>query len=152
MADTDTQSVVFSLEKIYLKDVSYEAPGAPQVFLDPKAPQVQIELGIAHSPLNEQDGIYEVVLGLTVTAKREDKPIFLVEIKQAGLFQIKGIERDPLTRTLEISCPHVLLPYAREAIDALVGKGGFPQLLINPVNFEALFEQKRAAQQQQAQQ
>src|SRR3989338_993567 len=149
MAEADQQqNTVFSIEKIYIKDVSYEAPGVPLVFSQPQnaGTEIGVQLGLGHSVLAAEQGLYEVVLTITATAKRENKNIFLVEVKQAGIFRIGGVEGDTLQRLLEISCAYVLLPFVRETINDLVGKGGFPQLLINPINFEALYEQKQAAQ------
>jgi preprotein translocase subunit SecB len=140
--------VVFSLEKIYIKDSSYEAPNAPQVFLDGTAPEVGVQLGVLHSRLNAEQGLYEVVLAVTVTAKKGDKAVFLAEAHQAGLFRIAGVPEAELPKALEIACPNVLLPFARQAINSLVEGGGFPQLLLAPINFEALYQQKQ--QQQQA--
>ena len=142
------QNVVFSVDKIYIKDISYEAPGVPLAFThaDNAAAEIGVQLGLDHSTLNQQQGIYEVVLTVTATAKREKKNIFLVEVKQAGIFRITGIEGDMLARALGISCAYVLLPFVREAVNDLVGKGGFPQLLINPINFEMIYEQKQTTQ------
>ena len=134
-----------NIEKVYIKDISYEAPNTPQVFIEQRVPGGGVQLNIAHSALNPQDGLHEVVLSVTVTAKFQDKNVFLVEVQQAGLFRISGIPADDLPMVLEIGCPNILLPFAREAINDLVGKGGFPQLLINPVNFEGLYQQKLAA-------
>jgi len=139
-----------SIEKIYIKDLSFEAPSSPQVFLEQEAPEVHVELGISHRQLNPEQGMHEVVLALTVNARRGDKNFFLAEAHQAGIFRVTGLTGDALSRALEIACPHVLLPFAREAINELVTRGGFPQLLVNPMNFEALYEQKRAAQTQPA--
>ena len=136
--------VVFNLEKIYLKDVSYEAPHVPAVFTEKNAPEVSVQLGIEHSKLDQ--GFFEVILLVTVTAKLHDKVVFLTEAKQAGLFRIDGVPDVELGKVLEIACPNILLPFTREAINDLVQKGGFPQLLINPINFEALYQQKQAAQ------
>lgn len=150
MSTPDTQQeVVFTLEKIYLRDVSYEAPGAPGVFLQQESPQVGVQLGIEHAPLDTQQGFHEVVLSVTVTARQQDKTVFLVEVQQAGIFRIQGLDGEALARTLEVSCPYALLPFLRETVAELVTKGGFPQLLINPVNFDALYEHKRQAQQKQ---
>lgn len=141
------QNIVFNLEKIYLKDASYEAPGVPHVFTQQQtASEIAVNLGVEHAPLNPDQGLYEVVMTVTTTAKSENKNVFLVEVKQAGVFRLSGIDGETLQRALEISCAYVLLPFAREAINDLVGKGGFPQLLINPINFESLYEQKLAAQ------
>lgn len=139
------QGPFFGLERIYLKDVSYEAPGAPQIFLEQQAPEIGVQLGIEHRPLNAEQGLYDAVLTVTVSAKRGDKNVFLAEVQQAGVFRIKGVADEALQQALEIACPHVLLPFAREAVNDLVCKGGFPQLLINPINFEALYAQKQAA-------
>lgn len=140
----------FSIERIYIKDLSFEAPSSPQVFLESQAPEVHVELGISHKQLNAEQGLYEVVLALTVTARRDDKSYFLAEAHQAGIFRVAGLSGDTLVKALEIACPHVLLPFAREAVNDLVTRGGFPQLLVNPMNFEALYEQKRTAQTQPA--
>ena len=141
------RNVVFNVEKIYIKDVSYEAPGVPMAFqAQNAAAEIGVQLGFEHSVLNAEQGIYEVVLTVTATAKNEGKNIFLAEVKQGGIFHISGVEGDMLQRALEISCAYVLLPFVREVINDLVGKGGFPQLLINPINFESLYEQKQAAQ------
>lgn len=145
MAQEQEQAPTLNIEKVYVKDISYEAPNAPQVFTEQRVPEVGVQLNIAHSMLNQKDGLYEVVLAVTVTAKFQDKNVFLVEVQQGGLFRIVGIPITDLPMVLEIGCPNILLPFAREAINDLVGKGGFPQLLINPVNFEGLYQQKLAA-------
>jgi preprotein translocase subunit SecB len=137
------REVVFNLEKIYLKDVSYEAPYVPAIFTEKDAPEVGIQLGIEHSKLDQE--FFEVILSVTVTAKLRDKVVFLTEAKQAGLFRVNGVADTELNKVLEIACPNILLPFIREAINDLTQKGGFPQLLINPVNFEALYQQKQAA-------
>ena len=142
------QNIVFNVDKIYIKDISYEAPSVPLVFTQTENTETEIgvQLGLEHSALNREQGVYEVVMTVTATAKRDNKNLFLVEVKQAGIFRISGIEGDLLNKTLEISCANVLLPFVREAVNDLVGKGGFPQLLINPINFDMLYEQKRSAQ------
>lgn len=148
MTEADQQpNTVFSIEKIYIKDVSYEAPGVPLVFSQPQnsGAEIGVQLGLEHSVLAAEQGLYEVVLTITATAKRDNRNIFLVEVKQAGIFRIGGVDKDTLQRALEISCAYALLPFAREAVNAFVEKGGFPQLLINPINFEGLYEQKQAA-------
>lgn len=152
MAESNQEkNIVFNVEKIYIKDISYEAPGVPLAFsqTDNTAAEIGVQLGLEHSALNPGQGLYEVILTATTTAKRENKNIFLVEVKQAGVFRISGVEGDMLARVLEISCGYVLLPFVREAINDLVGKGGFPQLLINPINFEMLYDQKHLAEAKQ---
>ena len=148
MEPSHDQNVVFNVERIYIKDISYEAPSVPLAFTEGQnvAAEIGVQLGLEHSALDAQQGIYEVALTVTATARREDKNIFLVEIKQAGIFRITGVEDTALHRVLETSCAYVLLPFVREAVNDLVGRGGFPQLLISPINFEALYEQKHAAQ------
>lgn len=141
----------FDIRKIYLKDASLESPNSPGVFLkDPSKPEVSIEASIGAKSL-EQDNFYEVVLGMTVTSKIGDETAFLVEVHQAGIFQIAGLSEEDLPLALEIACPNVLLPFAREAVSDLVGKAGFPQLLLSPINFETLYQQKKLQQQQAAQ-
>lgn len=148
MEQNQPENIIFNIEKIYIKDISYEAPSVPSAFIQAQnaAAEIAVQLGVQHGPLNPEQGIYEVTLTVTATAKREDKNLFLVEVKQAGIFRINGVEGDALQRALGISCPYVLLPFVREMINDLVGKGGFPQLLINPINFESLYEQKQTAQ------
>jgi preprotein translocase subunit SecB len=141
------QAPALNIEKVYIKDISYEAPNTPQVFMEQRVPEVGVQLNIAHTALDAKTGLYEVVLSVTTTAKFQDKNVFLVEVQQAGLFRVVGSPAKDLPMVLEISCPNILLPFAREAINDLVGKGGFPQLLINPVNFDGLFQQKQAASQ-----
>jgi preprotein translocase subunit SecB len=136
---------VFNIEKIYIKDSSFEVPGAPQVFLDSNSPEVGVQLAISHSQLNADQGLYEVVLAVTVTAKHTDKTVFLAEAHQAGLFRISGVPELELPKVLEIACPNVLLPFVRQVVNNLIESGGFPQLLLSPINFEALYQQKHAA-------
>lgn len=141
-ANQEQQNVTFDIRKIYLKDASVESPNAPEIFLtDNKQPEISIDASIKATPL-EQETYYDVVLGLTVTSKIEDKTAFLVEVQQAGVFQIMGMPESDLPLALQIACPNVLLPFAREAIADLVAKAGFPQLLIAPINFESLYQQQ----------
>lgn len=143
MADQNSDpEVIFSLEKIYVKDISYEAPHVPGVFLEKAAMEVDMQLGIEHGSVNPAEGLYEVVLAVTVTARIDKRTAFLTETKQAGVFRITGVPESELIKVLEIACPNILLPFAREVVNDLVSKGGFPQLLINPVNFEVLYQQK----------
>lgn len=137
--------IVFNLEKIYIKDSSFEVPGAPQVFLDATSPEVGVQLGISHRQLDAGKGLYEVVLAVTVTAKHADKIVFLAEAHQAGLFHLTGMPETELPKVLEIACPNVLLPFVRQAVNNLIEGGGFPQLLLSPINFEAMYLQKQSA-------
>jgi preprotein translocase subunit SecB len=137
----------FGLQRIYIKDLSFEAPKTPQVFKTEWSPEVNLELN-SKSEKVEGD-IYEVVLSLTVTAKNKDDVAFIVEVQQAGLFLIAGVPEEQMKQLLGAYCPNVLFPYAREAVSDIVGKGSFPQLLLAPVNFDALYAEtmKRKAQQ-----
>lgn len=129
----------FSIEKIYLKDVSFESPGAPAVFTEDWKPEINMELNSQGQTIDKN--IYEVELSITVTAKNNDKTSFLVEIKQCGIFSISGMDDANINGMLGSFCPNILFPYAREAISDLVTKGGFPQLLLAPVNFDAIYAQ-----------
>jgi preprotein translocase subunit SecB len=140
------QQPVFAIEKIYVKDLSLEIPNAPQIFLQHENPQISIELHSAAALLSE--GIYETVVTITVTAKLEDKTAFLVEVAQAGIFQVRNVPQDSIDGVLGITCPNILFPYAREVISDMVIRAGFPPVLLNPVNFEALYMQQK--QQQEA--
>ncbi|MHB1942013.1 MAG: protein-export chaperone SecB [Acidiferrobacteraceae bacterium] len=134
--------VIFNLERIYVKDVSFEAPNTPHSFLEKTAPEVSIQMGIEHSQVSEPEYLFEAALSITVTAALQGKTVFLAEAKQAGLFRIRGVPAEEMPKVLEITCPSILLPFVRETINNLVERGGFPQLLINPINFEALHQQK----------
>lgn len=144
MAESPTP--VFEIRKIYTKDISFESPKAPAVFLEnSKNPNIDMQVTIARNALDPED-YYEVILKLTATAQVDESPLFLIEIEQAGVFQIKGIKDENLELALEVASPNILLPFAREAISDLVTKGGFPQFLIAPINFESLYQQKKQTQ------
>ena len=137
----------FSIQKIYLKDVSFESPNAPSVFTEGEwKPEVNVQLNTEVKAI--ANDMHEVTLTVTVTANQQGKTAFLVEVKQAGLFQLAGFPQEQMGGMLGAFCPETLFPYAREAISDLVAKGGFPQLLLSPVNFNALYMQHQ--QQQQA--
>ncbi len=139
----DETQASLSMERIYIKDLSYEAPNTPKIFLENKAPVINIQVDIQHEPVADSEGYFEVILAITVDAKNENKDaVFLVELKHAGVFLLNGIPEKEINQVLEIACPNILLPFAREAINDFVAKGGFPQLLINPINFEALYQQR----------
>lgn len=140
------QASTFDIRKIYIKDASLECPNSPQIFLEELTqPDVSIDATIKTRKL-EQTGYFEVILGITVTSKMGEKTAFLAEVQQAGVFHIEGLPKEDMPLALEIACPNVLLPFVREAISDLVGKAGFPQLLLSPINFEALFHQKLQSQ------
>ena len=135
------QQPLFNIEKIYLKDLSLEVPGAPQVFAEREAPKIDINL---HTETRELEaGFYEVVVTTTVTAKiKDDKTAFLIEVAQAGIFQIRNISGQELDAVLGITCANILFPYLRESVSSVVVRGGFPPFFLNHLNFEALYQQR----------
>jgi preprotein translocase subunit SecB len=139
----------FSVEKIYVKDVSFEAPRTPQVFSEQAQPQLQMNLNQRVQRVG--DNAFEVVLGITLTCTvEEDKPIYVVEVQQAGVFGLAGFDEQTLDVMLGTHCPNVLYPYARQTIGDLIQAGGFPPFLLQPINFEALYAEgvrQRAVQQ-----
>jgi preprotein translocase subunit SecB len=142
MSEEDQQ---FAIQKIYLKDVSFESPNSPQAFTNTEwQPQINVQINSSNQLISE--GVYEVVLNITVTAKHEDKTAFLCEVKQAGIFTISGFEEENVRGMVGAYCPETLFAFAREAIADLVAKGGFPQLLLAPVNFNALYTQQMEQQ------
>lgn len=137
----------FALQKIYVKDVSFETPHSPEVFTLPWEPKVEFNLSSNTRQL--QEGLFEVTLTVTLTTKIEDKTVYLVEVCQAGIFSAIGFTNQEFGHLLGSYCPNVLFPYAREAVSDLVIKGGFPPMLLAPVNFDALYAQHLQQVQQQ---
>lgn len=138
----------FEIQKIYLKDASFEAPNTPAAFTQEWQPNVNVQLNTEAKTIGEKQ--YEIVLSVTVTAENQEKNAFLVEVQQAGVFGLDGFEEAQLKGMLGSFCPDILFPYAREAVSDLVTRGGFPQLLLAPVNFDALYSEhmkQQAAQQ-----
>jgi preprotein translocase subunit SecB len=131
----------FGIEKLYVKDASIEVPNAPQIFTERTAPQVNVELGNSAQKLDE--GVFEVAIKVTVTAKIGDKTAFLVEATQAGIFAIRNVPAENLEPILAVTCPNILFPYAREAVSDMVTRAGFAPVLLNPINFEALYMQQK---------
>jgi preprotein translocase subunit SecB len=129
----------FSIQKIYIKDMSFETPNSPKIFIGKWEPTVDFNLGTQVSPL--EDSMYEVALTVTITVKSENATAYLVEVNQAGIFSLAGFTDAEMGPMLGSFCPNILFPYAREAISDLVTKGGFPQMLLAPVNFDALYSQ-----------
>jgi len=146
----DEQKGQFGLQKIYVKDISFEIPNSPMVFQEEWKPKVNMDIANSASKISED--VFEVVLSVTVTVSSEEKTMYLVEAQQAGIFHIAGLPDDAINRMLATICPNILFPFAREIIADLVTRGGFPQLLLAPVNFDALFMQniQQEAQQQKA--
>jgi preprotein translocase subunit SecB len=134
------------IEKIYLKDLSLENPGAPQSFSSQATPQVEVSLRSRGEQIDE--GVFECVLTITVTAKTGDKTLFLIEAAQAGVFRISGIPLSEVQPVLAIHCPNVLFPYVRETIADAIGRAGFPPVHLDPINFELLYQQQLASLQQ----
>lgn len=139
---SETAQPVFSIEKLYVKDLSIEVPNAPQIFLERETPQINVQLRTESSGIDE--GIFEVALTVTVTAQLpEDKTVFLVEVAQAGIFQIRNVPQEDLEPIMMIGCANILFPYAREAVSDAVTRAGFQPVLLSPVNFESLYQAQR---------
>ena len=150
MATTDTASntPVFQIQRIYLKDLSLEQPNSPQVLLEQAQPQVDINLGLAAAPV--ADGLYEVSVTATVTTKVGEKTLFLVEAKQAGIFELRNIPQEQLQPIIGIACPQIVYPYLRATVSDICTRAGFPPVLLAEVNFQAMYEAQQQAQAQQA--
>ena len=136
-ANSTSNEPVFNIQRIYLKDASMEQPNSPQIFLEQDSPAVDINLGIEQTQLGE--GVFEVALTGTVTAKIKDKTLFLVECKQAGIFEVSGFPADQVGPILGVNCPQMLFPYLRAQISDLVVRGGFPPVVLNEINFPAIY-------------
>lgn len=130
---------VFEIQRIYLKDASFESPTVPQIFTQEFKPETNVDLNSVHRKL--QDNIFEVELNITLTAKVKEDVAYLVEIKQAGIFGAAGYNDEQMGHMLSSYCPNLLFPFAREVICDLIVKGGFPQMLLSPINFDALYMQ-----------
>ncbi|PSJ18065.1 protein-export chaperone SecB [Nitrosomonas supralitoralis] len=139
---SEQQQPVFAIEKIYVKDLSLEIPNAPKIFLERDTPEINLQLGTKNQSIDA--GLYEVLLTVTVTAKIKDKIMFLVETQQAGIFRIQNIPDEEVDPVLGIGCPNILFPYLREVVSDVVTRAGFPPVILNPVNFEAIYQQKKA--------
>ena len=144
MAEAEQAPMRMRIDKIYLKDASFESPASPQIFVSTWQPELKLDVNTRVTPL--EGNLHEVVLTVTATALQEDKPGFIAEEQQAGIFLIEGGDAAQLAQVLGIACPTTLFPYAREAADALVVKGGFPPLQLAPINFESLYMQARENQ------
>lgn len=142
MAD-DTQTPIFQIQRIYLKDLSLEQPNSPQILLEQGQPQVEINLALGAAPVG--DSVYEVTVTATVTTKVNDKVLFLVEAKQGGIFEIRNIPEDQLQPIIGIACPGIIYPYLRAIVSDVCTRAGFPPVLLSEVNFQAMFEAQQAA-------
>lgn len=137
---------VFSIEKIYVKDLSIEVPNAPQIFLVRETPGIEVQIQSAANAIG--DGMFEVALTVTVNAKQEEKAFFLVEVVKAGIFQIRNVPEQDMEPILAVACPNILFPYVRETISDAINRAGFPPVILAPVNFESLYQQRLMEQQQ----
>jgi preprotein translocase subunit SecB len=142
-ANQEATQPAFGIEKLYIKDASIEVPNAPQIFTDRTAPQINVDL--ANSAQKIEEGIFDVSIKVTVTAKIGDKTAFLVEVSQSGIFVIRNMPEENIEPILAVACPNILFPYAREAVSDMVTRAGFMPVLLNPVNFEALYMQQKNA-------
>jgi preprotein translocase subunit SecB len=150
MADDNAQQQQgqFAIQRIYCKDISFETPNSPMIFQDEWKPQADLQIETNSADLG--NGVYDVTLSITATVKVGDKVAFLVEVNQSGIFSATGIPEEQLGPMLGAFCPNILFPYAREAISDISNRGGFPPLLLSPVNFDALYAQRMQQKQAQA--
>ena len=139
----DDLTPVFQIQRMYLKDLSLEQPNSPQILLEQQQPQVDINLAMGAEPV--ADGIFEVTVTATVTTKVGDKVLFLVEAKQAGIFEIRNLPEDQMGPILGIACPQIVYPYLRGNVADVIQRGGFPPVHLAEINFQAMFEQQQAA-------
>jgi len=149
-AGAEASGQMFKIQRIYLKDASFESPVTPKIFTDQGQWQPQVALNLHTETTKLENDLFEVVLTVTVTVKNGDETVYLTEVKQAGLFLAKGIPDERMGPLLGSFCPTQLFPFAREEITSLVQKGGFPQLPLEPVNFDALYAQHLKAQREAA--
>ncbi len=140
---SDAQQPVFQIQRMYLKDLSLEIPGAPRIFLEQQGPSVEISLDTSYEALTES--IHEVTLTTTVTTKiGADKVVFLVEAKQAGIFEIRNVPEDQMSMVIGVACPQIVYPYLRGNVADVVNRAGFPPVHLAEINFQAMYEQQRA--------
>lgn len=146
----EEQEGQFGLQRIYVKDLSFESPGAPQSFLGEWKPEINLQLNSNAEKIDDENNAYEIVLTITLTVKNNDSVAYLIEVQQAGLFAISGVEGDQLEHLLGSYCPNILFPYGREVVSDIVARGSFPQLLLTPVNFDALYMEAKKRQEEAA--
>ena len=144
VAPAEAAGPAFTVEKIYVKDVSFEVPGAPAIFTENVQPELQLNLNQRVQRLGEN--AFEVVLGVTLTCKAGDKTAYVAEVQQAGIFGLMGLEAQAVDVLLGTQCPNILFPYVRETVSDVVNRAGFPPVLLSPINFEALYAQQMAEQ------
>ena len=141
----ETQDPVFQIQRIYLKDLSLEQPNSPQILLEQEQPTVDIQLGVEATPVGE--GMFEVAVTATVQTKIKDKTVFLVEAKQAGIFEIRNLPDEQMNSVLGIACPQIVYPYLRGNVADVIQRAGFPPVHLSEINFQAMFEQQQQAMQ-----
>ena len=142
MADEDN-SPMFQIQRIYLKDLSLEQPNSPAIFLESQQPQVEINIGVGAETIGKDN--YEVTVRVTVTAKVGEKTLFLLEAKQAGIFEIRNIPQDQLQPIISIACPGIVYPYLRAIVSDICTRAGFPPVTLAEINFQAMYESQKAA-------
>jgi len=140
-AAQENKQPIFNMDKIYVKDLSLEIPHAPKIFMRRDNPQIDTQLQT--QAITVEEGLFEVVLMATVTARIGDTVMFLIEVKQAGIFQIRNVPDDELEPILAVMCPNILFPYLREVVSDVAVRGGFAQALLNPINFDAIYQQRK---------
>ncbi|MBI3480156.1 MAG: protein-export chaperone SecB [Nitrosomonadales bacterium] len=140
-AAQENMQPIFNMDKIYVKDLSLEIPHAPKIFMERSNPQIDVQLHTQASSIDE--GLFEVVVMATVTAKVGENVMFLIEIKQAGVFQIRHVPTGELEPILAVMCPNILFPYLREVVSDVAVRGGFAPVLLNPINFEGIYQQQK---------
>lgn len=148
-ARTPDPNFVFKFQKAYLKDTSYESPNVPRLLVNPKPHQVSAQFNVTHQAMDER--FYEVVLHVRLTSMNGDKVAFVLELQQAGVFEIAGAAPEELPILLEVRCPDILMAFARQAVCDMVVKGGFPQLLLDPVDFHTMHTEKLGTDERQVQ-
>ena len=142
MAEQQAQDPVFQIQRVYLKDLSLEQPNSPGILLEQEQPTVDIQLGVDAQPV--ADGIFEITVSATVQTKIQERTVFLVEAKQAGIFEIRNLPEDQMGPILGIACPQIVYPYLRGNVADVIQRGGFPPVHLAEINFQAMFEQQQA--------
>jgi preprotein translocase subunit SecB len=140
----DTPEAVFQIQRVYLKEASLEQPNSPGILLEQASPSVDIQLGVEGTPISE--GMYEVAVTATVHTKIDDKTVFLVEAKQAGIFEIRNLPQEQMGAIMGIACPQIIYPYLRSNVADIIQRGGFPPVHMSEINFQAMYEQQQAQQ------
>jgi preprotein translocase subunit SecB len=136
-----SNQAVFSIEKLYVKDLSLEVPGAPEIYRENVAPQVEVSMNSSGKEFG--DDYYEVLINITVTAKNKDKTVFLVEVAYGGVFRIRNVPESEIEMVLGVTCPNIIFPYLREVVSETVSRAGFPPVILHPMNFEAIYQARK---------